>query len=74
MVATGRYRRPPYFATAALAASQLSSAVGAVFWSTLNCGHGWKLYLQFAALSFGVYATRINTALLAAALLAMKIK
>lgn len=38
-------------------------------WSVMNCHHGWKLYLQFIFFAFGVYASRINTALIAITLL-----
>lgn len=37
-------------------------------WSLLNCHHSWKLYLQFTFFAFGVYASRINTALIAVTL------
>jgi hypothetical protein len=40
------------------------SCIGAIMWSMINCGHGWKLYLQFIFYAYGVYASRINTALL----------
>ncbi len=33
----------------------------------MNCGHGWKLYLQFVFLAYGVFSNRVNTALLALA-------
>jgi len=38
-------------------------------WSVSNCHHGWKLYLEFIFFAFGVYASRINTALIGITLL-----
>ena len=40
-----------------------------MIWSFLDCRHGWKLYLQFLVYGYGVLGSRINTALLAVALL-----
>ena len=62
---TRKALRVPYFVTTALAVSQGIACVGAIFWSVISCTHGWKLYLQFVVLSYGIYASRINTALLA---------
>lgn len=41
------------------------ACVGAILWSLISCTHGWKLYVQFSFFAYGVYASRINTALLA---------
>ena len=43
-------------------------------WSTMDCIHGWKLYLQFIFFAYGVYASRINTALIAVTLILSKRK
>ena len=48
--------------------------VGAILWSTMNCIHGWKLYLQFIFFAYGVYASRINSALIGVTLLLVKRK
>lgn len=45
------------------------TCVGAILWSVLGCTHGWKLFLQFSFFAYGVYASRINTAILAIVLL-----
>ena len=62
---TQKALRAPYFVTTALVVTQGIACIGAIFWSVLSCTHGWKLYLQFITLNFGIYASRINTALLA---------
>ena len=48
--------------------------IGAILWSTMNCIHGWKLYLQFIFFAYGVYASRINSALIGVTLLLVKRK
>ena len=40
----------------------------------MDCIHGWKLYLQFIFFAYGVYASRINTALIAVTLILSKRK
>ena len=44
-------------------------SIGAIIWSISNCHHGWRLYVEFIFFAFGVYASRINTALIAITLL-----
>ena len=62
---TRKALRTPYFVTAGLVVSQGIACLGAILWSVMSCTHGWRLYTQFVVLSYGIYASRINTALLA---------
>ena len=74
IVNSKKWSKLPFFVTLSLAFSQACGCIGAILWSLMNCTHGWKLYLQFAFFAFGVYASRINTALLALTLLLMSVK
>ena len=51
-----------------------SVVLGAILWSTMNDAHGWKVYFQFAFFAFGVYASRINTALIAITMLMQNLR
>jgi hypothetical protein len=62
---TKKTLRAPYFVTTILVVSQGIACIGAILWSQVSCTHGWKLYVQFGFVSFGVYSSRINTAILA---------
>ncbi len=65
LAVTKKSLRAPYFVTTTLTVAQGAACVGAILWSLTSCTHGWRLYVQFAFFSFGVYGSRINTALLA---------
>ncbi|KAF2359702.1 Membrane transport protein [Trinorchestia longiramus] len=67
-----KWRQVPHFITLCLAASQCIAALGALLWSVLDCEHMWQLYLQFTLVTFGVFASRFFTALLAASLFLLR--
>jgi len=67
-----KWNQMPHLVTMALAFAQVCGCIGAILWSTMNCIHGWKLYLQFVFFAYGVYASRINTALIAITLILLK--
>lgn len=64
-----KWNQMPHLVTMGLTVAQMCGCIGAIMWSVMNCHHGWKLYLQFIFFAFGVYASRINTALIAITLL-----
>jgi len=74
LIMTGKGRTFPHTMTLVLAISQGIACLGAVLWSVLDCRHGWALYLQFIVFGFGVFSTRITTALLAVTLLLLQTK
>ena len=47
-------------------------ATGALLWSVLDCMHPWQVYLQFIVVTWGVFASRVFTALLAATLFLLR--
>ena len=61
--------QPSFSKILGLVLAQACGCIGAILWSVSNCHHGWKLYLQFIFFAFGVYSSRINTALIAVTLL-----
>ncbi|KAK7068809.1 hypothetical protein SK128_020429, partial [Halocaridina rubra] len=67
-----KWRKVPHFVTLCLAVSQLIACVGALMWSVLDCNHTWKLYLQFVMFSWGVFSSRLWTALLAITLFLLR--
>ncbi|XP_050702655.1 LOW QUALITY PROTEIN: integral membrane protein GPR155-like [Eriocheir sinensis] len=69
-----KWRKVPHFVTMCLAISQCVACVGALLWSVLECSHTWKLYLQFVLFSWGVFASRLWTALLAITLFLLRWK
>ena len=69
LVAGGRARSLPHCLTLALASCQGVACLGALLWSILDCRHGWRLYLQFVTFSYGVFGSRICTALLSLTML-----
>ena len=69
-----KWNQMPHLVTMGLSFAQVCGCIGAILWSTMNCIHGWKLYLQFIFFAYGVYASRINTALIAVTLLLVKRK
>ncbi|KAG0722565.1 Integral membrane protein GPR155 [Chionoecetes opilio] len=64
-VLSKKWRKVPHFVTMCLAISQCVACIGALLWSVLECNHTWKLYLQFILFSWGVFAARLWTAILA---------
>merc|ERR1719474_847047 len=74
LIMTGKGRTFPHTMTLVLAISQGIACLGAVLWSVLDGRHGWALYLQFIVFGFGVFSTRITTALLAVTLLLLQTK
>jgi len=69
-----KWNQMPHLVTMGLAFAQVCGCIGAILWSTMDCIHGWKLYLQFIFFAYGVYASRINTALIAVTLILSKRK
>jgi len=65
----GKARSVPHCLTLVLACFQGMACMGAIMWSLLDCRHGWKLYLQFVLFSYGVFGSRITTAVLAVTML-----
>lgn len=65
----GKARSVPHCLTLTLACFQGMACLGAIMWSLLDCRHGWKLYIQFVLFSYGVFGSRITTAVLAIAML-----
>jgi len=55
----------PHQITLLLVICQGVGCLGAILWSTFDCRHGWKLYLQFIIFGYGVFGSRICTAVLA---------
>merc|ERR1712106_881654 len=74
LLMTGRARQLPHTITLCLAVSQGVACLGAVLWSLMDCRHGWRLYLQFMVFGFGVFASRVTTAVLAITLLLLQTK
>merc|ERR1719228_1835513 len=74
LAVNGRSRSLPHCLTLTLAICQGTACLGALLWSVLDCRHGWRLYLQFILFSFGVFGSRISTALLAVAMLLLATK
>ena len=64
LINSKKWKQMPNYVTILLVFSQACGCIGAILWSTMNCDQDWKLYLQFAFFAFGVYASRINTALI----------
>jgi len=73
-VMSGQARQQPYTITLYLTLCQGMACLGTVFWSLLDCRHGWQLYLQFIVFGFGVFSSRITTAVLAVTLLLLQTK
>ena len=69
LINSKKCREMPHLLTLLLTVSQACGCIGAILWSVSNCHHGWKLYLEFIFFAFGVYASRINTALIGITLL-----
>nr|XP_045596730.1 integral membrane protein GPR155-like isoform X2 [Procambarus clarkii] len=67
-----KWRKVPHFITMCLALSQAVACVGALLWSVLDCTHTWKLYLQFVLFSWGVFSSRLWTAILAITLFLLR--
>eukprot|EP00092_Neocalanus_flemingeri_P013901 GFUD01014996.1.p1 GENE.GFUD01014996.1~~GFUD01014996.1.p1 ORF type:complete len:836 (-),score=188.93 GFUD01014996.1:75-2582(-) len=74
LLMTSRARQLPHTITLCLAVSQGVACVGAVLWSLLDCRHGWRLYVQFIVFGYGVFASRITTAVLAVTLMLLQTK
>ena len=64
----------PYTITTCLAVSQGISCIRVILWSLLDCKHGWRLYIQFIVFGFGVFSSRVTTAVLAVSLLLLQTK
>ena len=69
LINSKKWKEMPHLVTLLLTVSQACGCIGAILWSVSNCHHGWKLYLEFIFFAFGVYASRINTALIGITLL-----
>ncbi|XP_045108836.1 integral membrane protein GPR155-like isoform X2 [Portunus trituberculatus] len=67
-----KWRKVPHFFTMCLTISQCVACIGALMWSVLECSHTWKLYLQFILFSWGVFAARLWTAILAVTLFLLR--
>ncbi|XP_021950434.1 integral membrane protein GPR155 isoform X2 [Folsomia candida] len=69
-----KWRKVPHCFTLFLVVSQAISCLGAILWSWLGVDGctGWKLYLQFGVLQFGIFSSRIFTAILAASLVFLR--
>lgn len=74
LVISRKWNQVPHSVTLGLVGSQGCACLGAILWSVISCTHGWKLYLQYSIFAFGVYASRVNTAVLAVTLLLLKLK
>ena len=74
LAVNGRSRSLPHCLTLTLAIFQGTACLGALLWSVLDCRHGWRLYLQFILFSFGVFGSRISTAVLAVTMLLLATK
>ena len=74
LAVNGRSRSLPHCLTLTLAICQGTACLGALLWSILDCRHGWRLYLQFILFSFGVFGSRISTAVLAVTMLLLATK
>jgi len=73
-VMSGQARHQPYTITLYLTLCQGMACLGTLFWSLLDCRHGWQLYLQFIVFGFGVFSSRVSTAVLAVTLLVLQTK
>ncbi|KAK3853959.1 hypothetical protein Pcinc_018287 [Petrolisthes cinctipes] len=71
-VLSRKWKKVPHFFTMCLAISQCVACIGALLWSVVECNHTWKLYLQFVLLSWGVFSSRLWTALLAITLFLLR--
>ncbi|XP_066945138.1 lysosomal cholesterol signaling protein isoform X2 [Macrobrachium rosenbergii] len=67
-----KWRKVPHFVTLCLAVSQVIACLGALMWSVQECNHTWKLYLQFILFSWGVFSSRLWTAILAIVLFLLR--
>ncbi|ROT70279.1 Integral membrane protein [Penaeus vannamei] len=67
-----KWRKVPHFVTLCLSLSQGVACIGALLWSLLDCNHTWKLYLQFVLFSWGVFSSRLWTAILAITLFLLR--
>ncbi|XP_053656255.1 lysosomal cholesterol signaling protein isoform X2 [Cherax quadricarinatus] len=67
-----KWNKVPHFITMCLALSQGVACLGALLWSVLDCTHTWKLYLQFVLFSWGVFSSRLWTAILAITLFLLR--
>ncbi|XP_076059011.1 integral membrane protein GPR155 homolog anchor isoform X2 [Oratosquilla oratoria] len=67
-----KWKKVPHFVTLCLAISQCLACIGALLWAVVDCNHSWKLYLQFILFSWGVFASRLWTALLAVTLFMLR--
>ena len=64
----------PYTITTCLAVSQGITCIGVIRWYLLDCRHGWRLYIQFIVFGFGVFSSRVTTAVPAVSLLLLQPK
>jgi hypothetical protein len=53
---------------------QLTACAGVLLWALIDTEHSWKLYLQFFVFAWGVFASRVWTALLAVTLVLIRIR
>lgn len=67
-----KWKKVPHFVTMCLAVSQCVACIGALLWSVVDCNHTWKLYLQFILFSWGVFSSRLWTAILAITLFLLR--
>ncbi|CAL4069876.1 unnamed protein product, partial [Meganyctiphanes norvegica] len=67
-----KWKKVPHFVTMCLAVSQLVACIGALMWSVVDCNHTWKLYVQFILFSWGVFSSRLWTAILAVTLFLLR--
>merc|ERR1719285_570512 len=68
LVITKKGYTMPFQITLVLAIFQGIACIGAILWSFLDCRHGWRLYAQFIVWGYGVFGSRISTAMLALSL------
>eukprot|EP00095_Tigriopus_kingsejongensis_P006061 maker-scaffold1738_size29542-snap-gene-0.9 protein:Tk06061 transcript:maker-scaffold1738_size29542-snap-gene-0.9-mRNA-1 annotation:"hypothetical protein DAPPUDRAFT_312099" len=69
-----KYKRAPHCITMSLLICQLISCIGAILWSEFECPVGWKYNVLFLTLTFGVYGSRMNAALLSLVVLLQTLK
>jgi len=69
LVASRRAYAIPHQITLVLTVTQGVACFGAILWSFFDCRHGWRLYVQFILFGYGVFGSRICTAVLSITLL-----
>ena len=63
-VSSGNWKKIPHSQTMIIISAQVMISVGAIFWSFTDCNATWMMHFQYGVFVFGMYASRINAALL----------